>query len=120
MRVVILFFLAAATALAGSWTGYLVDSRCYAAEERNVNPGDTEAHIDRDMDYEIRYCSPTPKTKAFAIVDREWNRSDLDAGGNAKAADLVWRIGKKRETTVDVRGQLSGGTIVVDSISLAK
>jgi len=120
MRFAILLFVAAIPAVSGRWSGYLVDSRCYAAEERNVNPGDTEAHIDRDMDYEIRYCSPTTKTKTIAIVDRQWNRIDLDAGGNAKAAGVVRIIGKKRKIIVDVRGQLSTNTIAVDSITVAK
>jgi hypothetical protein len=47
------------------------------------------------MDEEIRNCLPKAKTKAFAIVREGWSRLELDAAGNAKAAELVGKIGKE-------------------------
>ena len=116
---VIPLLLAAAPAFAGTWTGYLVDSKCYGAEERNVNPNDTNPHGDSDMAAEIRYCAATAKTRAFAVVDAEWNRLKLDAAGNAQAADLARKAGKTRFLRVDVSGELQKGMLVVKSISVA-
>jgi len=109
--------LPAASSFAGTWSGPLVDSKCYAAEERNVNPNDTQTAVDRDIGYEIRYCTPTHKTKYFAIVDEDTTRLKFDAAGNAKAAELVKNITKKRGMLVTVTGQLVKNTIQVDSLS---
>jgi hypothetical protein len=105
---------------AGNWTGYLVDSHCYASEERNVNPTDTETSVDRDKDLEIRYCSPNKKTKAFAVVDDGWKELRLDPQGNAKAADLVRAASKKGPLTVTVSGQFAGKNLQVSTLALAK
>ena len=104
-------------AFAETWFGALVDSKCYGAEQRNVNPTDTETSVDRDKNYDVRYCSPTHKTKFFAIVGQEGQRLKLDPAGNAKAADLVRNISKKHILDVAVRGEMVGKTIRVDSIS---
>ena len=47
-RIVTLICLASTLSFAGTWSGLLVDSRCYEAEERNVNPTDTLTSVDRD------------------------------------------------------------------------
>ncbi|HLG95452.1 MAG TPA: hypothetical protein VKX49_03970 [Bryobacteraceae bacterium] len=111
--------LCVASGLAGieTWSGALVDGKCYAAEERNVNPTVTLTAVDRDRGQEIRYCSPNAKTKTFALVERDSTRFDLDAGGNAKAAELVRKSGKKPLFLVTVTGELNGHTITVDTIS---
>jgi len=118
MRLAILLLLAATPVVAASWTGYLVDSKCYAAEERNVNPGDTDPHGDSDMDEEIRYCVAKVKTKDFGVVPEDWNGLKFDAAGNAKAAGIVAKIGKKPFLRVSVEGELNGGTIKVESITV--
>jgi len=111
--------LAAAPAFGATWTGYLVDSKCYGAEERNVNPWDTAPHADSDMDQEIRYCAVKPKTRAFAVVGADWNRLKFDAEGNAQAAELARKAAKTRFLRVDVTGYLHQDTIAVTSISPA-
>jgi len=65
---------------------------------------------------EIRYCAPSAKTKAFAVVRHDGLSFNLDYVGNAKAAELMRKIGKKSRLTVVVTGvEISGHTIKVDS-----
>jgi hypothetical protein len=118
MRFAILLLLASGPGFAASWSGYLVDSKCYGAQERNVYPWDTMPHVDSDMDYQIRYCVPKAKTKDFAVVTADWTRLKFDPAGNAKAATIVGKIGKKPFLRVDVDGELNKGVITVQSISV--
>ena len=117
IRIAALLAFSSAIGFAETWSGELVDSKCYAAEERNVNPTDTEIWVDRDRGYEIRYCSPRQKTSAFAVVQPDGRSFPLDAAGNAKAAELVRNTGKKHVTPVTVTGVMIGKAIQVDSIS---
>ena len=121
MRLAALFCLASALSFAGSWSGAMVDSKCYESEELNVNPTDTLTSVDRDTSREVRYCSPSARTKSFTVVQRDGLKSfRLDSAGNAKAADLVRNTGKKSLIVVDVTGEINRNTIKVDSISLAR
>ncbi len=121
MRLGALVFFASTLCLAGSWPGYLVDSRCYDAEERNVNPGSTLMDVNRDRNFEIRYCTANAKTKAFAIVPQAGSVSlKLDSVGNTKAADLIRQTGRKPFFLVAVTGELSKDVISVESISAVK
>jgi len=115
IRFAAMFSLSATRCLAEAWSGDLVDSRCDASEERNVNPTDTEIYVDRDRGYEIRYCSPKPKTKSFAIVQSDGQ--SLDAAGNAKASELVRKIEKKQFITVIITGEMNAKAIRVSAIS---
>jgi|SRR5580704_15087828 hypothetical protein len=119
-RISILLCLSATLGFAESWSGALVDAKCYGAEERNVNPTDTSTYVDRDRNLETRYCSPTPKTRAFSVVLQDGLNFKLDSAGNGKAAELVRRTGKKSPFAVAITGGISEHTIRVDSISLAK
>jgi hypothetical protein len=118
IRLASCLYLSSMLSLAGSWTGSLVDSRCYENEESNVNPTDTLTSVDRDRDREIRYCAPRAKTKSFTIVQRDGSSLKLDPGENSKALELVQKAGKRRFFNVTVTGELNGKTIKVDSISL--
>ncbi len=119
MRVVAVLCLVSAMCFAGTWSGALVDAKCYASEERNVGPTDTETAVDRDKGWEIRFCSPRAKTKVFEFVRQDDGMSfKLDSAGNTKAADLVRNTGKKRHFGVDITGEISSDTIKVDSMSL--
>jgi hypothetical protein len=102
-----------------AWSGFLVNSGCYEALERNTNPWDTSTYVDRDRDREVRYCSPNLKTKSFTLVDHDGLSHKLDAAGNAKAADAVRQIGKKVPFKVKIAGEQDKDTIRVDSISPA-
>jgi hypothetical protein len=117
IRLAVLAALSTAAGFAGIWSGPLVDSKCYGAEQRNVNPTDTETFVDRDMSYGIRYCSPTHKTKLFAIVAQDGQTLKFDSAGNAKAAELVRNVNKKHVLDVAVSGEMTGKEIRVDSIS---
>ena len=114
------FSFACALAFAEDWKGILVDSKCYGAEERNVNPTDTLTSVDRDRNQEIRYCSPNAKTKTFAIILPDGRDLRLDSGGDAKAADLVRKIGKRSMLEVSITGGVNGRKLRVDSISPAR
>jgi hypothetical protein len=120
-RLVALVCFASTLCLAGSWPGYLVDSKCYDAEERNVNPGSTLMDVNRDRNFEIRYCTANAKTKAFAIVPQEGAMSlKLDSAGNAKAAELIRQTGRKSFFLVTVTGELVRNVVNVESISPVK
>lgn len=119
-RLALLLCLSPALSFAGSWSGVLVNSKCYGAEERNVNPNDTLTNVDRDRNLELRYCSPNAKTKSFAVVQADGVRLRFDSTGNAKAAELVSKTGKKALLAVAVTGELQGKTIRVGSISTAR
>src|SRR5580704_16132508 len=120
MRLAAFLCLSSALSFAGSWSGALVDSKCYDSEERNVNPTDTMTSVDRDKDLEIRYCSPSAKTKSFAVVQQDGMGFKLDSVGNAKAAELVRKTGKKSHFAVAITGEMSRNTIKVDLISIAR
>ena len=105
---------------AESWTGDLVDSRCYASEENNVNPFDPPSNVNHDRGYEIRVCRPNARTRSFAIVDPDGRTFQLDPSGNGRVADLVRQADKKSRLLVTVTGEKRKKTVSVDSISLAK
>ena len=119
-RLALLFCLSSALSFAGSWSGVLVDSKCYASEERNVNPTDTMTFVDRDQNLGIRYCSPKEKTKSFALVQSDGSTFQLDSPGDTKAAELVRTTGKRSRFAVTVTGELGKNTIQVDSVSMAR
>jgi hypothetical protein len=121
IRVAALFCLSSALGFAESWSGALVDSKCYGYLECNVNPTDTMTYVDRDKNSEIRYCSASAKTKSFAVVLQDGLNFDLDTAGNAKAADLVRSSGKKSLFVVIVTGEMTKrNTVKVDSILMAR
>lgn len=107
----------AGVALAGTWSGSLVDAKCYTSEEFNTNPTNTLKNVDSDRAAEIRVCRPKQKTKSFAVVQVDGQSVNLDDGGNAKAADLVRTAGKSRYLRVTVTGEKTGQVIQVDSIT---
>ncbi len=119
MRLALLFCLSAGLSLAGTWSGTLVDARCWLFEERNVSPRHTTTFVDRDRNREVSYCSPGKKTKTFAIVPLDGVSLDLDSAGNTKAADLIRNIQKGSTVNVSVTGDLVKNTIQVQSIRKA-
>jgi hypothetical protein len=120
MRLAAFLCLSSALGFAGSWSGTLVDSKCYDAEERNVNPTDTLTSVDRDTNREISYCSPSAKTKSFAVVESSGLSFRLDPAGNAKVAELVAKAGKRSHFAVTVVGEMNKAMVKVDSISLIR
>jgi len=118
MRIITVLCLSSTFAYAGKWSGTLVDSKCFAFAELNVNPTDTSIFVDRDQNQELRLCSPGAKTKSFAVVQHDGASFKLDPAGNAKAAEIVRNTAKKSRLPVVVTGEMSGNTIRVDSISV--
>ncbi len=116
VRIAVLFTLPLGLSFGRTWSGSLVDAKCYAAEERNVNPTDTETFVDRDQMYEIHYCVPKAKTKSFAVVQSDGQSVDLTPETAFKAANLVQKVGKKHRYLVVVTGELVGKAVRVDSI----
>lgn len=108
----------AASTFAQDWSGYLVDAKCYSARERNVNPTDTQTTVDRNLSADIRYCRPTPRTKAFVFIQQNGLSFRLDDAGDAKAEGLVRSRGKRAAGLVTIAGQKTEHTLHVDSISL--
>jgi hypothetical protein len=120
LRAAALLCFSSGLGLAASWSGFLVDSRCFANRERNVNPTDTLSAVDRDQNSELRYCSPNAKTKSFALVQQDGSSFTFDPAGNAKAIELVRKAAKTSWIAVAVTGEAKKNTITVDSISLAQ
>jgi hypothetical protein len=116
-RLFLLLSFSPLAALAGSWSGSLVDSGCYEALRRNVNPTDTLTSVDRNTSEMIRYCAPRAKTKQFTIVDSVGTTWRLDQNGNTKAAGFVQSAGARGVYRVTIAGEPSGGEIKVESIS---
>ncbi len=120
MRLTVLLSLSAGLGFAGTWSGTLVDARCWMFEERNIGPHETSQFVDRDRNSELRYCSPGAKTKTFAIVPPDGVSLTLDAAGNTKAAELMKGEPKNAVRHVAVTGELVKNTIQVQSIAIAK
>jgi len=118
-RLAFLPLLAPMLALAENWSGVLVDSKCYAGTQRNVNPRENSS-VGSDTSRAIRFCSPGAKTKLFAVVQRDGFAFNLDSIGNKKASELLLKAGKKSLYIVTVTGERSGDKVRADAISVAK
>jgi len=109
MRLAALLFCLSAAGFAGTWSGYLVDSKCWTSRQENVSL-DTST-VSRDMRMDLYYCLPGYKTKSFAVVLDDWTALKLDPAGNERAVDLVRRAGKRSLIDVTVTGILDRKTI---------
>ena len=47
------------------------------------------------MDWDVRYCSPSAKTKAFAVVLQDWSSLKFDSAGDVITAALLRKAGRK-------------------------
>jgi len=116
MRLGALACLSSALGLAASWSGTLVDSKCWDNEVNNTRG--TSVYVDRDRNMEVRLCSPKANTKSFALVLSDGFSLKLDAAGDAKAAETVQSTGRKSPVKVAITGETSNHAIKVDSIGL--
>jgi|SRR5579884_4113117 len=117
LRLTVVFIFASAAAFPATWSGVLVDSKCYAAEERNVDPHDTDFAADRDKYQELWYCSPNKKTRLFAVVQDDGVAVNLDPAANAKIEEVVRQAGKQTPFAVTVTGERSDRLVKVDTVS---
>jgi hypothetical protein len=77
-------------------------------------------YVDRDANRDVRYCSPSAKTKSFAIVQQFGPTLTLDSAGNRKVIELVRSADKKSIIIVAISGEMNNSTISIDSIAIAK
>lgn len=120
LRLIVVSIFVSAAAFPATWSGVLVDSKCYAAEERNVNPHDSLTAVDRDKYQEFWYCSPTKKTRLFAVVQNDGAVVPLDPATNPKIEELVRQAGKQSPFAVIVIGERTDRLVRVDTISKLK
>jgi hypothetical protein len=117
MRSAALLFCLCTVGFANTWSGYLVDSKCWTSRQENVT-WETSV-VGRDMRMDLYYCLPTAKTRVFAVVLYDWSAVKLGSAGNELAADLVRRAGKKPLIDVTVTGVLDRKTIQSAAIPAA-
>jgi hypothetical protein len=112
------FLLAlASVSFAASWSGALVDTKCYTSAKQNTShghPGST------DTKRAVRSCSPNDTTTSFSVVQQVGMTFNLDSDGNEKARQLVLKEGKKSPFMVNVSGEATQDTLKVDTISITK
>jgi hypothetical protein len=120
MQLAALLLLASIASFAtGSWSGYLVDAKCYETARGNVGPGYTSTS-NRDMDLDIKLCPPKEKTKSFALVRFDWNMFKFDAAGNTKAVEFLHNTTSQKAYVVTITGDIARNVIKVDSITAGK
>jgi hypothetical protein len=105
-------------ASATTWSGVLVDGKCYAGFRGNTRS--SLRFVDRDTAWMIQYCAPTFKTGCFVVVPVDGGTFPLDSHGNAQAWALVRKIGKRRLLVVEVDGVKKGKDVAVSTIKLTK
>jgi len=115
MRLASLLFCVSTVGFAGTWSGYLVDSRCWMSEQTNVSPDATT--VNRDMNTPVSYCSANARTKKFAVVLDDWNALKFDSVGNELASGVAHRAQKGYVLEATVSGVRNKKTINVTSIS---
>ena len=116
MRLAALFFFLSTAGFAGTWSGFLVDSRCWASRQTNATVEATT--VARSMNADVRFCSPTRDAKRMGVVLDNWRKLRFDPTGNVRAAQLVAKAAEGSSYNVTVKGLLSDkSTIRVDSLS---
>ena len=117
LRVAFLLCIASGLSFAASWSGALVDSKCYTAAQGNSSHGHPGSTNSKQA---IRSCSPNENTVSFSVVAHVGMTYNLDSAGNDKARELVLKEGKKSPFMVNVTGEANQDTLKVDTISMAK
>jgi hypothetical protein len=120
MRIITLVLLLSALSFAGTWSGTLVDAKCWGFQENNV--GEKMPYVNTDRNLQVRQCSPKSKTKSFAVVTPAGHALALDAAGNATASsELAKAAHRKAPIRVVVTGEPNRkNSIQVSSISAAR
>jgi uncharacterized protein YabE (DUF348 family) len=124
LAIALLISLASVPALAGTWSGYLVDASCYKIRQQDTNPLNADDYANRDTSLMVELCRPSKKSKHFTVVEQNGLSFNLDAPGNAEAAQLIANNVEKTKKSdfipVVVKGTKSGQTVKVDSICFAE
>jgi hypothetical protein len=118
MRFASLLICLSSLGFAGTWSGVLVDSRCYTSMWNNTGPD--VPSVARDMNSLLVQCAARPDTRRFAIVQYDWRPLRLDAAGNERAAAIIRPIWKRRALyCVTVAGARKRNEIFAGPVSLA-
>jgi hypothetical protein len=120
LRFVGVLCLTAGLGFAETWSGALVDARCFGAAEQNHNVDQSLAA--QDVGLEIRLCTPGRKTHSFGLVQRDGTMLKLGPSVDADAAKLV-QLGPKPKNSlwlVTVNGKMQDSTVAADSILAEK
>jgi hypothetical protein len=115
MRVAILAILISTAGFARTWSGFLVDARCWEDVQSNVGEGSVTG--EQSMNFDVHECSPTARTTSFDVVLTNWCLLKLDHNGDVRAEQLVQHTHKKPVYGVNVSGVLTKKTIRVASIA---
>jgi hypothetical protein len=118
IRVAGLLFLFSTLGSAATWSGALVDAKCYAWFRGNTRT--TLKFVDRNTAWMISYCAPTLKTGCFELVPEDGSTFPLDSYGNAQAWALVRKFRKRRILVVEVTGVKQGKDVVVSGVKLMR
>ena len=116
-RLLSLLCLASCWGYAATWSGNLVDTRCFQNMEDNHNLDESSAV--RDLNLELRVCTPKLNTHFFTIVLPDGTSARLDSAGNARAAELVRQTKPKAPLYVNVKGEMTNKTIAVNTVTPA-
>lgn len=81
------FCLVAMPGIGKSWSGVLVDSKCFTSMDHNR--GDIPSFVNWDINGAIQFCSPTMKTHSFAVVQPDGTSIKLDSNGNERSRTLL-------------------------------
>jgi hypothetical protein len=117
LQVAFFVSLTSVMSLAASWSGALVDARCYTTAQQNVSHGHPGSSDTRRA---VRSCSPNEKTTSFSVVQQVGTTFKLDSDGNKKARELVLKEGRKSPFVITVTGDLTQDTLKVETLSIAK
>jgi hypothetical protein len=117
LRLACLLSLLSVLSFAGSWTGALVDAKCYTTAQQNASHGHPASG---DTKRAVRSCAPSDKTMSFSVVQQVGMAFSLDPDGNEKARELVLKEGKRSPFMVHVTGDVTENSLKVDTISMGK
>ena len=118
LRLACLSCILSVPGLTATWSGWLVNSRCYSSLDSNRS--DVPSFVNWDQMGAIRYCSPNHKTKSFAIVGQSGVSMRLDPIGNEKAIGLLRNVENTSLFTAEISGDAIRHTINVHSLSIVR
>jgi hypothetical protein len=110
--------LVATLGFATSWSGSLVDARCYAGFQGSKTSA--MHYVDRNTSWVIGYCAPRVRTSSFVVVPVDGGTFPLDSNGNAQASKIVRKIGRKRLILVQVAGVRKRNNVTVNTVKLVR
>jgi hypothetical protein len=118
LRLAGIFGMVATLGFATTWSGSLVDARCYAGFQGSKKSA--MHYVDRDTSWVIGYCAPRVRTSSFVVVPVDGGTFPLDSHGNKQASAIVRKVGRRRLILVQVAGVKKGNNVAVSTVKLAR